>query len=75
MCILTSERVLRTPFAGQNQFFDAKTTFCVLLSHEMYKIMQKNKNHVLKGGLPAFRYISLRSQPAFGCQPALKSNT
>ena len=25
LCILTSERVLRTPFAGRNQFFDAKT--------------------------------------------------
>ena len=26
-CILTSERVLRMPFAGWNQFFDGKTTF------------------------------------------------
>ena len=43
------------PFAGQNQFFDTKTTFCVLLSHKMYKIMQKNnKNPGFKGGLPAF---------------------
>ena len=39
--ILTSERVLRMPFAGRKQFFDPKTTFCVLLSHKMYKIMQK----------------------------------
>ena len=30
--ISTSERLLCTPFAGQNQFFDAKTTFWVLLS-------------------------------------------
>ena len=55
LCILTSERVPRLPFAGQNQIFNAETTFCVLLSHKMYKIMQKiTKNHVLKGGLPAF---------------------
>ena len=26
LCISTSERVLRMPFAGWNQFFDAKTT-------------------------------------------------
>ena len=38
LCISTRERVLRMPFAGQNQFFDSKTTFCVLLSHKMYKI-------------------------------------
>ena len=25
LCISTSKRVLHTPFAGQNQFFDAKT--------------------------------------------------
>ena len=29
LCILTSERGLRMPFAGRNQFFDAKTTFSV----------------------------------------------
>ena len=29
LCISTSKQVLRTPFAGQNQFFDAKTTFSV----------------------------------------------
>ena len=46
LCVLTNKRVLRTPFAGWNQFFDAKTTFCMLLSHKMYKITQKhNKNH------------------------------
>ena len=50
LCISTSKRVLRMPFDGQNQFFDAKTTFCILLSHNMYKIMQKiNKNNVIKG--------------------------
>ena len=32
--------VLCMPFAGRNQFFDAKTTFWVLLSHKMYKTMQ-----------------------------------
>ena len=30
LCISTSERVLRTPFADQNQFFNAKTTFWVI---------------------------------------------
>ena len=46
------------PFAGQNQFFDAKTTFYILLGHVMYKITQKiTKNHVIKGGLPAFRCL------------------
>ena len=38
LCILTSKRVIRGPFAGRNQFFDAKTTFWVLLGHKMYKI-------------------------------------
>ena len=42
LCISTSKRVLCTPFAGWNQFFDAKTTFCVLISHKLYKITQKN---------------------------------
>ena len=35
LCLLsisTSERVLRTPFAGRNQIFKAKTTFYVLFS-------------------------------------------
>ena len=27
LCIWTSKLVLRTPFTGRNQFFDAKTTF------------------------------------------------
>ena len=35
LCILTSEEVLRMPFSGENQFFDAKTTFYVLFSHKM----------------------------------------
>ena len=30
LCISTSERVLHTPFAGQNHFFNAKTTFCLI---------------------------------------------
>ena len=29
LCILTGQRVLRMPFAGQYQFFDTKTTFLV----------------------------------------------
>ena len=41
LCILTREWVLCTPFAGWNQFFEAKTASCVLLNHKMYKIMQK----------------------------------
>ena len=50
LCISTSEWVLRTPFTSLNQFFDAKTTFCVLLSHKMYKITQKiTKNLGCKG--------------------------
>ena len=50
LCILTSERVLHMPFGGPKQLFNAKTTFCVLLGHKKYKIMQKiTKNHVIKG--------------------------
>ena len=41
LCISTREQVLHTLLAGRNQFFDTKTTFYVLFSHEMYKIMQK----------------------------------
>ena len=29
LCISTSERVLRTPFSGQNRLSDAKTTFSI----------------------------------------------
>ena len=39
--------VLCMPFADRNQFFDAKITFCILLSHKMYKITQK-KNILVK---------------------------
>ena len=35
LCILTSEEVLRMPFSGENQFFDAITTFYVLFSQKM----------------------------------------
>ena len=38
LCISTSDRVLHMPFVGWNQFFEAKTALCVLLSHKMYKI-------------------------------------
>ena len=38
---------------------NAKTTFCILLGHKMYKIKQKiTKNPGFKGGLPAFRCYS-----------------
>ena len=30
LCISTIERVLHTPFAGRNQFFNAETTFCMI---------------------------------------------
>ena len=36
LCISTSKRVLRMPFPGQNQFFNAKTTFCVILYKKVY---------------------------------------
>ena len=50
LCISTSKRVLRTPFAVQNQFFVAKTTFCVLLSHKIIKITREiTKNPGFKG--------------------------
>ena len=41
LCISTSERVLRTPFAGKNQFFDAKTTFYVFFSQNNAKNNKK----------------------------------
>ena len=56
LCILTREWVLRMPFTGWNQFVNAKITFGILLSHKMYKIVQKiTKNLGFSGGLPAFR--------------------
>ena len=55
LCILTSKRGLRTPFAGQNLFFDAKTTFYVYFSHKMYKMMQKiTKKTYYKVGCTSF---------------------
>ena len=33
LCILTSERVLHTPFAGRNHVFEAKTTYSVFFRH------------------------------------------
>ena len=36
LCISTSAQVLHTPFAGRNQIFDAKTTFCILNSGMKY---------------------------------------
>ena len=45
------------PFDGRNQFFDAKTTFCILLSHKMYEIAQKiTKNPGFKG---VYHYFAL----------------
>ena len=51
----------------------AKTTFCVVLSHNMFKITQKITKIMFKKGV--YQRFSLRCRPAFGCQPALKSNT
>ena len=45
LCISTSKPVARMPFAGQNQFFEAKTNFCALLSHKMYKNKSKNNKN------------------------------
>ena len=39
--ISTSERVLCTPLAGQNQFIEARTSFYILFSHKMYKKTKK----------------------------------
>ena len=48
LCILTRKRVLRMPFTGQNQFFDAKTIFYIPFSHKMYKMRQKiTKKHFI----------------------------
>ena len=64
LSISTSKRVLRMPFAPHaicsfKSILNAKTTFCILFSQQIYKIAQKiTKNHVLKGGLPAFRCYS-----------------
>ena len=44
LCISTSKRVLRTPFAGQNNFFDAKTIFSINFHHKMFKNAKKPKN-------------------------------
>ena len=50
LCILTSKRVLRTPFAGRNHFFDAETTFSINFYHKMFKKPQKvTIKHVKKG--------------------------
>ena len=44
LCISTSEQVLRTPFAGQNQFlFNAKTTFCIIFLIFLHYFILKNK--------------------------------
>ena len=50
LCILTSEQVLLTPFAGQNHFLDAKTTFYIFFSHTMYKKCKKitKKKHFVR---------------------------
>ena len=59
LCISTSEQVLRTPFAGW--------------TYKRNKIKKKERKatqkHAIKEG------IFPRSRPAFGCQPAFRSNT
>ena len=39
LCILTSKQVLHTPFAGQNQFFDAKKIFTSFLVRKCFYFM------------------------------------
>ena len=41
LCILTSQRVLRMPFAGWNHFFDPKTTFSGNFYDKMFKKSKK----------------------------------
>ena len=59
LCISTSERVLRMRFAGQNFFFSAKTTFCVILFYFLHYFYTKKYILWLKRGLPAFRCYSI----------------
>ena len=48
LCISTSEWVLHTLLAGQNQFFNAKTTFCLLFINKItQKIVYLQKNYGL----------------------------
>ena len=56
LCISTSERVLRTPFVGWNQFL---TSFlCPFQSYNVKNNAKNNKKTYYKGGLPAIRCYS-----------------
>ena len=47
LCILTSERVLCMPFAGQNHIFGTKTGFSIFFSHDV-KNAKKHKKTCYK---------------------------
>ena len=51
LCISTSEQDSARRWLVQINFLTLKTTFCILLSHKMYKLMQKitKKIQVLRG--------------------------
>ena len=60
LCILTSERVLRMPFAGQNRLSNAKTTFSVTnaLTEQKKKAVKNHAKHALTTcpGPPPYSY-------------------
>ena len=49
LCISTSEQMLRKPFDGQNQFFDAKTTSFLPLVKVKVVFVSKNWFRSAKG--------------------------
>ena len=59
LCITTSKRVFRTPFAGQNHFFDAKTTCSVNFYFKMLKNNAKNSNKSVKKRVYKPSFVSL----------------
>ena len=63
LCILTSKRVLRMPFVGQNKLSDAKTTFSVINGKKQTKNLknaaQNHAKHAIKEGEIAFRCYSV----------------
>ena len=59
VCILTSERVLCTSFAGQNHLFRCFSMFAIFFRHKPKKPPQKiTEKHAQKGGLPSFKFYS-----------------
>ena len=59
LCILTSDWVLRMPFAGQNHLFWHINKFFHIVLSLMEKRKKKERKtalkHAIKGGLPTFR--------------------